>query len=83
MEQLQSTKSAFAAIRTDGTVVCWGDPDQGGDCRAVQDQLRNVQQIQSTKTAFAAVTAEGEIVTWGDPKNGGNSQSIQDLLFCV
>ena len=43
---------AFAAILSDGGVVTWGDPGDGGDSSEVQDQLRNVQQIQATESAF-------------------------------
>ena len=36
----------FAAVRGDGSVVTWGDPEFGGDSTAVQDELKNVQRIQ-------------------------------------
>ena len=40
---------AFALWCSGGNqVVTWGDAAFGGDCSAVQDQLRNVQQIQVT-----------------------------------
>lgn len=29
---LRSSKGAFCALRSDGSVVCWGDPAAGGDC---------------------------------------------------
>ena len=52
-----STRSAFAAVKGDGTVVTWGDAREGGDSRAVQEQLSggDVQQIFSTRAAFAAL----------------------------
>ena len=37
--------SAFAAIIGDGSVVTWGDPQNGGDSSKVQDQLRHVKAI--------------------------------------
>lgn len=37
MEQIQSTGAAFAALKTDGSVVVWGHPIFGGDARAVQE----------------------------------------------
>ena len=40
--------AAFAAILGDGSVVTWGDAECGGDSRAVQGQLKNVQQIQAS-----------------------------------
>ena len=70
----------FAAILANGSVVTWGNPDQGGDCSAVQHQLSNVQEIQGTAGAFAAVLADGSVVTWGDPDYGGDSSAVQDQL---
>ena len=46
--------------------MTWGRASHGGDSRAVQDQLRNVQQIQASGGAFAAILADESIVTWGD-----------------
>ena len=45
---------------------CLGDPEHGGDCSAVQDQLRNVKQIQATILAIVAISADGSVVTCGD-----------------
>ena len=52
---MSATGSAFAAILGDGSVVTWSDDRYGGDCSAVQAQLKNVQQIQGSKRAFAAI----------------------------
>jgi len=35
--------TAFALIRSDGSVVSWGMPNWGGDSSAVQDELTDVQ----------------------------------------
>ena len=40
VQRIQASLGAFAAIRADGFVVCWGFPEQGGICKDVQDQLR-------------------------------------------
>ena len=40
VQQIQATSRAFAAIRSDGFVVTWGDADSGGDSSAVRGQLR-------------------------------------------
>ena len=63
MQEIQTTQHAFAAILADGSVVTWGSPDYGGDCSAVQDQLRNVQRIQATDRAFAAILADESVVS--------------------
>ena len=80
MQHIQATDRAFAAILEDGSIVSWGDPKFGGDCSAVQDQLRNVQQVQATDKAFAAILEDCAIVTWGEAEYGGDSSSVHDQL---
>merc|ERR1719162_1978033 len=50
---IKANRLAFAAVRTDGSVVTWGDPDYGGDSTGVQEELKGVQQIQGTYLGFA------------------------------
>ena len=33
--------SALAAVKTDGSVIAWGNPDDGGDLSAVREQLNS------------------------------------------
>jgi hypothetical protein len=80
-EQLQATRSAFAAILSDGSVVAWGNPSEGGDASLVQDQLRHVQQLQVTECgAFAAILTDGSLVAWGHPDYGGDTSAVNDQL---
>ncbi|CAE7546438.1 unnamed protein product, partial [Symbiodinium sp. KB8] len=81
--QVSATGGAFAAILGDGSVVTWGDAGCGGDSRAVQDQLKNVQQIQASHRAFAATLVDGLVVTWGDACSGGDSSAVQAQLTNV
>ena len=75
-------KSAFAAIRDDGSVVTWGDPKTGGDSSEVIDRLRgDVVQIYATRKAFAALKADGSVITWGDRRQGGNSDGVKNDLM--
>ena len=82
---------AFAAIRSDGSVVVWGSPMFGGDAAHVQDQLKNVHHIQATDSAFAAILHDGSVVSWGDPEGaawgdadaGGDSSAVQSQLTGV
>ena len=80
MQQIRATHNAFAAILADGSVVTWGDPDDGGDSSEVQDELTNVEHITGTSGAFAAILADGSVVTWGNPDVGGDSFDVQDQL---
>eukprot|EP00439_Symbiodinium_sp_Y106_P013020 s880_g1.t3 len=70
VQQIQAS-STFAAILSDGSVVTWGLGHQGGDSRAVQHRLNNVQQIQGSRYAFAAILASGSVVPWGHEGKGG------------
>jgi len=49
---------AFAALKTDGSVVTWGDSNSGGDSSAVASELTNVKAIYSTCQAFAALKTD-------------------------
>ena len=39
VRHIAASRSASAAIKSDGSVVTWGDADFGGNCDAVKDQL--------------------------------------------
>ena len=60
VQQIYSTRGAFAAVLRNGRVVTWGHAGSGGDSSAVQGELKDqvVQQIYSTDYAFAAVLRE-------------------------
>ena len=80
VSQVFSTRSAFAALKTDGSVVTWGDSGYGGDSSSV-DLSEGVTQIFSNYNAFAALKTTtglsptaGSVVTWGG--SGGDSSSV-------
>ena len=74
-------EKSFAALKSDGSVVTWGDPSSGGDSSAVASQLRSgVSQIFSSGFAFAALKSDGSVVTWGDPNSGGDSSAVASQL---
>ena len=75
-EQLQATWSAFAALQA-GYVTTWGDPDLGGDSRAVSAQLRDVRAIQASRGAFCALLGDQSVVTWGSVEHGGQGAASQ------
>eukprot|EP00439_Symbiodinium_sp_Y106_P040455 s2300_g4.t4 len=69
----QASANAFAALCRDGSVVSWGSKAEGGDSRAVQEQLKGIEHLQATEGAFAAIREDGLIVTWGAQGAGGDS----------
>jgi Ca2+-binding RTX toxin-like protein len=84
--QIYSTQYAFAALRSDGSVVTWGSDVSGGDSSAVASQLNgtiDVTQIYSTDNAFAALRSDGSMVTWGawgSSNGGGDSSAVASQL---
>lgn len=77
---IYATRSAFAALKHDGTVVTWGSNNDGGDSSTVSDQLVNVEHIFATDEAFAALKSDGSVVTWGFEYFGGDSESVSEQL---
>ncbi|PNJ93340.1 hypothetical protein CEP14_13785, partial [Cylindrospermopsis raciborskii C04] len=79
--QIFSTGSAFAALKSDGSVVTWGWSSDGGDSSSVSSRLTSgVTQIFSTGGAFAALKSDGSVVTWGGSDWGGDSSSVSSQL---
>ena len=65
-----STYGAFAALKSDGSVITWGDVGSGVYLGDSYDTLNNniiynVSKIYSTASAFAALTSEKKVITWG------------------
>ncbi|MFM6652434.1 MAG: beta strand repeat-containing protein, partial [Dolichospermum sp.] len=72
---------AFAALKSDGSVVTWGFLYYGENSSSVSSSLTSgVTQIFSTESAFAALKSDGSVVTWGDSRYGGNSSSVSSSL---
>jgi hypothetical protein len=67
-----STGFAFAALKTDRSLVIWGNTSSGGDASAVAGNLTsNVASVYSTFAAFAALKTDGSVFTWGISSYGG------------
>ena len=63
---------AFAALKTSGSVITWGDSSNGGDSSQVSSSLSSgVSVIYSTAYAFAALKTDGSV-----------SQSYHEALYC-
>ena len=71
---------AFAAVAGDGSVVTWGNSQNGGDSSTVASQLHDVAEIASNSFAFAALRRDGSVVTWGNQNLGGNSASVATAI---
>ncbi len=69
---------AFAAIKSNGAVVSWGDDLYGNMNYATALQLDgriDVVEIFTTGTAFAALRVDGSVVTWGSTDHIDDKQA--------
>ena len=85
MRQIFSNKVAFTALKRDGSIICWGDADCGGDSSLIQEELTEIDAapilaIHSSPYAFAAQRSDGSFLTWGDPDSGGDSRLVREAL---
>ena len=72
----QANQAAFAALKSDGSVVTWGDAGMGGDSSQVSNNLSGgVTDIFSSLQAFAALKTNGSVVCWGGG-GGGDASAL-------
>ena len=68
-----------SSSQADGSVVCWGNSCEGGDCSRVAEQLKDVRQVCAAQRAFCALRADGSTVSWGVVAEGGGSYMVPGL----
>ena len=83
VKQIFATKEAFAALKSNGNVITWGDSDYGGDSSLVSSELINITNIYSTERAFAALNSDGNVITWGESDYGGDSSDVSSKLINI
>ena len=65
-------RGAFAALKSNGSLVTWGNSDYGGDSSSVSSDLSSgVTQVFSAhgsngRASFAALKGGSEVVSWGN-----------------
>jgi hypothetical protein len=55
-------RAAFATIKSDGSIMAWGNPYFGGKKAPTNS---GYIEIYSNERAFAALKADGSITAWG------------------
>ena len=78
---IQNTEYAFAALKSDYTVITWGHEKFGGDSSLVQKKLVNVVELFSNDNSFVALKMDNTIVTWGDCSFECINGSLNDIYF--
>ncbi|SHN92673.1 galactose-binding domain-containing protein [bacterium endosymbiont of Bathymodiolus sp. 5 South] len=63
-----ANKRGFAAIKDDGSIMMWTDPNYGG---IPAPSGSGYTKIYSNGYAFATLEADGSITAWGGTNNGG------------
>lgn len=80
---------AIAAIKSDGSVITWGDsksPGYGQDSSTVAMQLSSgvIKVVTGSDVnhnkAFAALKSDGSVVTWGDPLHGADPGAVAGAI---
>jgi len=69
------TQAAFAALRTTGRVVTWGNVD-APTAEVDSGLAANVVSLCATSSAFAAVKTDGTLLSWGDPSVDGYTNNF-------
>ena len=82
--EITGAGSAFSALKTDGSVVFWGNLDYFGDITHLENDLSSgVEKIVSNGYAFAAIKEDGSVITWGSEYGGDSSSVINQLSSSV
>jgi len=72
---------SFAALKSNGSVLTWGNDGFGGDSSNVTNSIASgVVEVFSASQAFAALKNDGSVVTWGDSGWGGDSSGVSNSL---
>jgi uncharacterized protein YjbI with pentapeptide repeats/alpha-tubulin suppressor-like RCC1 family protein len=79
---IYSTQSAFAALKTNGSVIVWGDSNNGAD-PGLTNLSSGVVAIYSTNFAFVALKTDGTIVAWGNGSYGGQTPGISVAVVTI
>ena len=68
VNQIWASSRAFAAVRTDGRLVTWGDALHGGDSRAIEGQLNFA--VEPLPSAEVGRVGSGERLFEGQASSG-------------
>lgn len=78
VEEIYATKMAFAAKKSDGTVVVWGDPMVVAGTNEVQAELIDIETIDSSGNCFIATKKDKTVVLWGNGADVVSSACYSD-----
>ena len=70
IEEVFSNDGAFCALKTNGTIKCWGHADYGGTTPV---DISNVKTVYTSNQTFTALTKDNSYITWGKTAHGGGT----------
>jgi hypothetical protein len=73
------TDRAFAALKSDGALIVWGQTGHGGDPSPAVEALltAGVHTVCANDVAFSAIKTDGSVVVWGH----STAAAVQGVLF--
>jgi hypothetical protein len=81
VRSITASAGAFAAIKTDGTVLAWGSKYAGaGVTSGFLATLAGAKEVVASGAAFAVLLANNRVAAWGDPLLGGDTSAVVDQL---
>ncbi|WP_442113610.1 RCC1 domain-containing protein [Pseudomonas sp. NUPR-001] len=86
--EMASTEGAFAAVKSDGSVVAWGNSGvngfkDGGKVPADIAALTDIVQVTGSAHAFAVLRRNGQVRVWGDWRLGGDTKDVDTELYNI
>ena len=72
MAQIVCGGAACAALKTNGSVVAWGDSTRGGDVQG--KDVTGIAQVACGNYACTGLKIDGTVVVWGNVNEGGDLQ---------
>lgn len=66
---------AFTFVKEDGSLLVWGNIQNGGNATSVK-YLTDVVAVYSNQYAYVAVRSDGSLFAWGNPLYGGDISGV-------
>ena len=80
----EGSSATFAALKTTGEALAWGQSNYGGDTSSVNSEISSgVAEIFYNRTSYSALKDDGSVVTWGQSSTGGDSSSVTAQLVNI
>jgi hypothetical protein len=81
VRSITASAGAFAAIKWDSTLLCWGNKHAGADVSSgVLSALASAKMVVATMSAFAVLLSDNSVATWGDRWTGGDASAVAGQL---